>query len=51
MADEAGALQRFPVSIDDEMIDLTRFQKHFEANSRVVTTVNQLLDSILQLIR
>jgi flagellar hook-associated protein 1 FlgK len=39
------------VSIDDEMIDLTRFQKHFEANSRVVTTVNQLLDSILQLIR
>jgi flagellar hook-associated protein 1 FlgK len=39
------------VSIDDEMIDLTRFQKHFEANSRIVSTVNQLLDSIMEIIR
>ncbi len=38
------------VSIDDEMLDLTRFQKHFEANSRVVTTVNALLDTVLQLV-
>ncbi len=39
------------VSIDDEMLDLTRFQKHFEANSRVVTTVTQLLDTVLQLLQ
>ena len=39
------------VSIDDEMIDLTKFQKHFEASSKVVTTVQSLLDTILQLVQ
>lgn len=39
------------VSIDDEMIDLTRFQKHFEANSRVITAVDRMLDSVLQLLQ
>lgn len=38
------------VSIDDEMIDLTRFQKHFEANTRVVSTVDRLLDAVLALV-
>lgn len=39
------------VSVDDEMLDLTRFQKHFEASSRVINTVNQLLDSLMNLLR
>ncbi|MSP71122.1 MAG: flagellar hook-associated protein FlgK [Myxococcales bacterium] len=39
------------VSIDDELIDLTKFQKHFEASSRVISTVDQLLDTVLQLIQ
>ena len=39
------------VSIDDEMIELTRYQKHFEANSKVITTVESLLDTLLQIIR
>lgn len=39
------------VSIDDEMIDLTRFQKHFEANSRVISAVDRMLDSVIQLIQ
>ncbi len=39
------------VNIDDEMIDLTKFQKHFEANTRVITAVDQLIDSVLSLVR
>ncbi len=39
------------VSIDDEMVDLTRFQKHFEASARVMSTVNRLMDELLQLVR
>ena len=52
-ASQAEALREsvVGVSIDDEMIDLTKFEKHFEANSRVVTTVQQLLDTVLQLLQ
>ena len=39
------------VSIDDEMIELTRFQKHFEAQSRVISLVDRLMDSVLSLVR
>jgi flagellar hook-associated protein 1 FlgK len=39
------------VSIDDEMVDLSRYQKHFEASARVMDTVNRLMDEILQLVR
>lgn len=39
------------VSVDEEMIDLTRFQKHFEANTRVIQAVDQLLDAVLSLVR
>ncbi|MGC6416958.1 MAG: flagellar hook-associated protein FlgK [Bradymonadia bacterium] len=39
------------VSIDDEMVDLNRFQKHFEASARVMDTVNRMMDEIMQLVR
>jgi flagellar hook-associated protein 1 len=39
------------VSLDDEMVDLSRYQKHFEASARVMSTVNRLMDEILQLVR
>jgi flagellar hook-associated protein 1 FlgK len=39
------------VSIDDEMVDLSRFQKHFEASARVMDTVNRLMESVLQLVQ
>ncbi|MBV70321.1 MAG: flagellar hook-associated protein FlgK [Myxococcales bacterium] len=39
------------VSIDDEMVDLSRFQKHFEASARVMDTVNRLMDELMQLVR
>ncbi|MEE2644379.1 MAG: flagellar hook-associated protein FlgK [Myxococcota bacterium] len=39
------------VSIDEEMLDLTRFEQQFAANSRVIQTVNELMDSVLELVR
>jgi flagellar hook-associated protein 1 FlgK len=39
------------VSVDDEMVELTKFQKHFEANSKIISTVDQLLNTVLQLIQ
>ena len=33
------------------MVDLTRFQKHFEASARVMDTVNRLMDEIMSLVR
>jgi len=39
------------VSIDDEMIDLTKYQKHFQANTRVISTVDQLIDQVLSLVQ
>ncbi|MBU0552381.1 flagellar hook-associated protein FlgK [Myxococcota bacterium] len=39
------------VSVDEEMVDLTRFQKHFEASTRVIQTVDQMLDEVLSLVR
>lgn len=39
------------VSIDEEMLDLTRFEQQFAANSRVIQTVNELMDSVLDLVR
>ena len=36
------------VSIDEEIIDLTRFQKHFQANSKVIQSVSDMLDSLLR---
>ena len=35
------------VSIDEEMVDLVRFQRALEANARVMTTVDQTLDVLV----
>jgi flagellar hook-associated protein 1 FlgK len=52
-ADQSEALRESVegVSIDEEMVELTKFQKHFEANSKIISTVDQLLNSVLQLIQ
>ncbi len=39
------------VSTDEEMVQLSRFQKHFEASSRVITTVDRLLDTVMALVQ
>ena len=38
------------VSVDDELVDLTRYQKHFQANTRVLETTNRLLDDLMRLV-
>ncbi len=39
------------VSIDEEMTDLMKYQKAFQASARIVSVVDQLLDEILSLKR
>lgn len=37
------------VSIDEELIDITRFERAFQAASRIIQTVEQMFDTLLQL--
>jgi flagellar hook-associated protein 1 FlgK len=39
------------VSLDEEMTDLTRFQKAFQASARLITTVDEMLDTLVNLKR
>lgn len=39
------------VSLDEEMTALVRFQKAFEASARIITTVDEMLDTILNMKR
>jgi flagellar hook-associated protein 1 FlgK len=39
------------VSIDEELLDLSRFEKQFAANGKVIQAVNELMDSILNLVQ
>lgn len=39
------------VSLDEEMTDLTRFQKAFAASARLITTVDEMLETVVNLKR
>ncbi len=39
------------VSIDEEMADLVKYQKAFQASARIVSVVDQMLDELLQMKR
>lgn len=39
------------VSLDEEMADLTKFQKAFAASARLITTVDEMLDTVVNLKR
>jgi flagellar hook-associated protein 1 len=39
------------VSIDEEMTDLTRFQRAYQASAKLITTVDELLDTTINLKR
>jgi flagellar hook-associated protein 1 FlgK len=38
------------VSMDDEMLDLMRFQKHFQANTKIIQAVSDLMDSVFRFV-
>ncbi len=37
------------VSIDEELIDITRFERAYQAGARIITTVDRMFETILQL--
>jgi flagellar hook-associated protein 1 FlgK len=39
------------VSIDEELLDLNRYEKQFAANGKVIQAVNELMDSVLALVQ
>ncbi len=39
------------VNIDEELINMIKFQRAYEASAKIITTTNQMLDSLLGLIR
>jgi flagellar hook-associated protein 1 FlgK len=39
------------VSVDEEMTNMMKYQKAFEASARLVTTVSEMLDSVINLKR
>ncbi|GAV19434.1 flagellar hook-associated protein 1 FlgK [Mariprofundus micogutta] len=39
------------VNIDDELVTMIKFQRAYEASAKIITTSNQMLDSLLGLIR
>lgn len=39
------------VSLDEEMTDLIRFQKAFQASARLITTIDEMLDTIVNMKR
>jgi flagellar hook-associated protein FlgK len=39
------------VSIDEEMIDLVRFQQSFQAASRLITTMNEMTQTLIEMAR
>ncbi len=39
------------VSIDEEMMNMIKFQKMFEASAKLIQTVNEMIDAILSMVR
>ena len=46
---ESGSLELSTVDIASEFVKLITLQRGFQANSRIITTINQLLNEIIQL--
>ncbi len=46
---ESGSVELSTVDIADQFVKLITLQRGFQANSRIITTINQLLNEIIQL--
>ncbi|MBN8550416.1 MAG: flagellar biosynthesis protein FlgE, partial [Deltaproteobacteria bacterium] len=46
---ESGRIELSTVDIANEFVKLITLQRGFQANSRIITTINQLLNDIIQL--
>lgn len=46
---ESGRIELSTVDIADQFVKLITLQRGFQANSRIITTINQLLNDIIQL--
>jgi len=46
---ESGSLELSTVDIANEFVKMITLQRGFQANSRIITTINQLLNEIIQL--
>jgi len=46
---QSGSLELSTVDIADQFVKLITLQRGFQANSRIITTINQLLNDIIQL--
>ena len=51
VSEQAGIPVARGVSLDEEMTNLMRYQKAFEASARVITTVDEMLETVLSLKR
>lgn len=47
---ESGSVELSTVDIANEFVALITLQKNFQANARVITTINQLMSEIIQLV-
>jgi flagellar hook protein FlgE len=47
---QSGALELSTVDIATEFVKLITLQRGFQASSRMITTVNQLLNDVIQLV-
>lgn len=47
---EAGSIELSTVDIASEFVKLITLQRGFQSNSRIITTINQLLNEIIQLV-
>jgi len=37
------------VNIDEELINLEKYQRGYQANAKVITTINQMLDALFSI--
>ncbi|MBX7139122.1 MAG: flagellar biosynthesis protein FlgE, partial [Oligoflexia bacterium] len=46
---QSGSIELSTVDIANEFVKMITLQRGFQANSRIITTINQLLNEVIQL--